>query len=240
MRIVLVDLGIAVLLHVLVGCGPGQKWITMTNEPSGLELRTRYVTSAKSVKIEVKDTALTLYMMLSSGLTRVNRSKLGVQAKQFDFGELVKSKYERWVDRLSLKAGAASKSCEPTEASVEITREPEGKITARFEQDKGGNIYISMKLASVESTNMSDSSDSAGLVGIKTKPADGEARCISSWIGKEGLLEVSRFLLTLRDKYMQSLSSMDVGDVYQIGTKLKRDQPPTNLNVDQASKKASN
>jgi len=212
---------VVVFVYLMVdlwGCGTAEKWVNLVNEPSGIQLGSRYMTSTKSVKVKASSIGLLYYIYLPTSLPRINKSKLALQVKKFNFKGIAKQTYAYWVKLLA--SGAASEttdSCDEKSHAVEGTFNDKG-FKALFTQKAGGDIGITITRAGRASDSAQKES---GYFDVESK-AKGAATCIQTWAPDATLLETAESLLTLRREFVQYYKEHQSEKTYESGSRLNR------------------
>ena len=222
----MITLSLIGLVALLTGCGPTEKWINTLNEPSGQQLRTRYVTSTKSVKVYSESRGIRLYIQLPDSVARVNRAKLGGQVKKFDFGKLLQNNYDNWIEQISSQTTESTSECKSASPhKLELSRENVGQVNFLIGHNSEGQLYMSVnqrKTQQVEESGDQQPKYQMSLVSIRVAPPGGKGRCITGWKDDAAISEIANEMLDIRDKFASSISDVQLGDVYRIGNKLKR------------------
>jgi hypothetical protein len=216
------------LMTLYIGCGPTEKWIDVDNEPSGQQFRTRYVTSAKSVKIHSESRGIRIYIQLPDSISRVNRAKLGVQVKKFDFGKFMQNNYDEWLGQISLQTKESTPECQGSPPhTLELNRPQLGDVVVAIGHNSLGQLYISVNHKRAENTGKSGSKDpqfKMSLISIRVKPSGDKGRCVTEWKEDAAISEIVNEMLDMRDNFAQSMEDVQLGDVYRIGNRLKRQE----------------
>lgn len=219
-------LSLLALLTLYIGCGPTEKWIKVDNEPSGQQLRTRYVTRSKAVKIYSESRGIWINIQLPDSISRVNRAKLGVHVKKFDFGKFMQNNYEDWLGQISLQTKESTPECQQSPPhTLELNRPNLGDVVVAIGHDSLGQLYISVNHKRAEHTGKSSSKDprfKMSLISISAKPSGDKGRCITEWTEDATISAMVNEMLDMRDNFARSMEDVQLGDVYRIGKRLER------------------
>ena len=208
------------------GCGTANKWITVVNDPSGIQITSRYVTSTKSVIVKSKPDVVKLFMKLPDSIPRVSRNKVGHLAKAYDFKGVLSNKYKTWIQTVSSsRSDAATETCPSINKIIKGKSVADIAVSVKLEQDSKGDLYMSIWEGTPASETEENLDPEQSLVSLRTK-AGGAALCISAWAPDETIMKVVGLLFSMKDGYIKLLTENQRGEGYKLGSRLKRSTEP--------------
>lgn len=122
--------GVLLIAVFWQGCSGGSKakYVTVINQPSGLELTSRYVTGDKSVRVRRHDGPAVVDFYMPDTLPRVSSKRIAASVKQFDFKYVEKYSIEEWMKVFAKETSSECPSnglqfdaVSPTKAILHVT-----------------------------------------------------------------------------------------------------------------------
>lgn len=205
-------------LSVMMGCGPGPKWVNTVNVASRIKMSSRYVTGSKSIKVQAKEIGLKLDISLPASIPRVSPSKLEFAAKHFTFDPFIVSPFEDWLTRLAqTKSEQAKAQCEDRGLDVAAAEQDvDGQtrvLNVRFAQDKSGTLSVT--LTGTKSKDL--------IVMLRSSPTTSVFNCVVEWFDADTLKDkIPGQILNFRSEYLKELEKANGFESAKVGNRLKR------------------
>jgi hypothetical protein len=221
-----------VTVLIFGGCGSSEKYITVVNEASGIELTSRYVTSSRSLKIKAPSIGLKYFIGLPNSISRINKAKIGLNAKKFDFHNLENQRYSYWIEKLTgKKPGESSEKCTGIKKEMKGTSNSGDPLTLFILQSTDGELRITVDHHPTNEGSTESTPAEPDFVVISY--SQGQPICITQWAADEALWDEANSLLEMREAFLKQLSEGNNAPTYQIGSKLKRSNPSSKIQSDE-------
>lgn len=209
---------------VLPGCGPGPKWVNVTNGASKVKISTRYVTTTKSVKVQAKEIGLKLDLTLPTSIPRVSPAKLEAAAKNFKFDKYLLSPYEAWLKKLASTVSEQSKTqCEEKSVDIPSTQKNvDGYVkvlNVNFAQDTSGTLSVTVTGAKSKDL----------IVMLRSNPTTSVFFCVVEWNNPQALAQIPDILLAFREDYAKELANSSGFEKSKTGTRLQQTSTSASL-----------
>jgi hypothetical protein len=210
------------------GCTGGTfEYVETINKPSSELLSGRYVSHRRSIKVNVINRRLRLQFALPRKQARINKHRIEVTLKRFDFGEWVKNDRLAWFKYVALKSTpTCADNAVRFRADLPVLESNKTEpLDVEFAQNKEGLIKIQVRgqyrkkvpLVSLE-------------VHLKQGTSHKHVTCVSQWRDENALGNIATNLMQLRNGVIESVRQPVGFDLKVIGTRLSRKQetPPPN------------